>query len=165
MTWDGGMFKNALVLSAAVSRNIDQSITVFFANNAYIDTTTVHDLEWATSKKPQVGGTNLASAIAKVIDTKLDKIIIFTDMQQNNLFRYKDKYHNLDSIIQEYKNKHGHNIQILFWNLAPYGGPTPLIMSNDVLEVNGFSEKMLDVVPKIWKDKDALIKEIESIKF
>ena len=106
----------------------------------------------------------MAAAIGKIIDTKLDKIIIFTDMQQNTFFSYANKYYNANSIVEEYKSKHGYNIQILFWNLAPYGGSTPLMMSNNVLEVNGFSEKMLDVIPKIWKDKDALIKEIESIK-
>jgi hypothetical protein len=164
MTWDGNIFKNALVLSAATTTNIEQSITVFFSSDARVDTATIHDLEWATSKRAQAGGTNIASAVAKVINTKLDKIIIFTDMQQNNFFHYADKYHDLNSIVQEYKNKHGRNIQILFWNLSPYGGSTPLMMSNNVLEVNGFSEKMLDVIPKIWKDKDALIKEIESIE-
>ncbi len=39
-------------------------------------------------------------------------------------------------------------------------------LDHDILEVAGFSDKMLDVVAKMFKysDKDALVKEIEAVK-
>jgi hypothetical protein len=40
----------------------------------------------------------------------------------------------------------------------------PMQEGKNVLEVSGFSEKMLEIVSKIWKDDNALIKEIESIE-
>ena len=102
-------------------------------------------------------GTNLGTAFRLLTEsnTFVDKIVVFTDMQQN--------YLGLAEKVKAYR-KINPNVKVLFWNLVGYGGGTPLKLSHDILEVAGYSDKILEVIPKMWKDKDALIKEIEAIQ-
>jgi hypothetical protein len=37
-------------------------------------------------------------------------------------------------------------------------------LTHNVLEVAGYSDKILKIIPKMWKNKDALIEEINAIE-
>ena len=90
--------------------------------------------------------------------TKVDKIVIFTD---------KQGYNCTASELKDYVNKYkaiSPNVKILFWNLEGYAQGTPLKLNDDVLEISGYSDKILEVIPYIWENKDALVEKIESIK-
>lgn len=106
------------------------------------------------------GGTALKAAFEGLINsnTYVDKIVIFTDQQGWN-----DTYRDIRNYIDMYK-KINKNVKILFWNLEGYQGGTPLKLNDDILEVCGYSDKLLEVISNMWEDKDALIKKIESIK-
>lgn len=112
--------------------------------------------------KTQGGGTDLGGAISDLIKTKtvVDKLVIFTDMQENQISNYGGK--KFSESLKDYR-KINPNVKVLFWNLEGYGKGTPMKLSHDVLEVSGFSDKILQVISKMWKDKDALIHEIEAI--
>jgi len=112
--------------------------------------------------KTQGGGTDLGGAISDLIKTKtvVDKLVIFTDMQENQIGGWGGK--SFSESLKDYR-KINPNVKVLFWNLEGYGKGTPMKLSHDVLEVSGYSDKILSVIPKMWKDKNALINEIEAI--
>ena len=112
-------------------------------------------------------GTDLGSAIKGLIDTKtyVDKIVIFTDMQQNSIGRYSwgsSTNKSFPQMVNDYRRINP-KVKVLFWNLQGYGTGTPMKLDNNVLEVSGFSDNMLSVAAKMWQDKNALIKEIENV--
>lgn len=106
------------------------------------------------------GGTDLKSAFNGLINTKtfVDKIVIITDGQG-----WRSTYNELAAHVAKYKTI-SPKVKILFWNVEGYTGGTPLKLNNGVMEVVGFSDKILDVIAKMWVEPDALIKEIEAIK-
>lgn len=121
--------------------------------------------EFIDRTRTQGGGTNLAGSFKGLMDsrTKVDVIVIFTDMQQNY---FSGGYSgNIDTMVAEYR-KISPNVKILFWNLEGYGGGTPLKLNKDILEVSGYSDKILEVAAKMLKYSDVnyLVKEIEAIK-
>ena len=67
-------------------------------------------------------------------------------------------------MVKEYRQINP-SVKILFWNLAGYSGGTPLRLSNSILEVSGYSDKLLEVAGNMLKygDLNYLVKEIESI--
>ena len=105
------------------------------------------------------GGTDLGCAFDELIKTRtvVDKIVIFTDEEQTY-------FGDLPEMVREYR-KISPRVKILFWNLAGYSGGTPLKLSNNILEVSGFSDKLLEVARNMLKfgDLNYLVKEIESI--
>ena len=106
------------------------------------------------------GGTDLGCAFEELIKTRtvVDKIVIFTDEQQTY-------FGDLSAMVREYR-KISPRVKILFWNLAGYSGGTPLKLSNNILEVSGFSDKLLEVARNMLKfgDLNYLVKEIEKIE-
>ena len=121
--------------------------------------------EFIDRTRTQGGGTNLAGSFKGLMDsrTKVDVIVIFTDMQQNY---FSGGYSgNIDTMVAEYR-KISPNVKILFWNLEGYGGGTPLKLNKDILEVSGYTDKILEGAAKMLKYSDVnyLVKEIEAIK-
>ena len=115
--------------------------------------------EFLDKVQTQGGGTNLGSAFYELTrnNTFVDTIVVFTDEQQNY-------FGNLPEMVKEYR-KINPKVKILFWNLNGYAGGTPLKLSNSILEVSGYSDKLLEVAGNMLKygDIDYLVKEIESI--
>ena len=64
-----------------------------------------------------------------------------------------------------YKKDVNPDVKVLFWNLEGYSGGSPIDLekTSEVFEISGFSDKLLEIAPKLWKDKDFLIKEIDNI--
>ena len=153
-----------MMASILTSLRKENTVGIFFGSRARIvDIDFKSPLSWIANQKAYGASTNFTSALHMLhaSKTKVDKLIIFTDMQENECNRH-DK--NFRSMLNAYRNDINKNVKVLFWNLGSYGGSTPISENQGMLEVGGFSQNMLPVIGKIWKDKDALIKEIEGIK-
>ena len=152
-----------LMAAMLVGLDKDRTLGYLWADKAREVSIDGSPMEFIKRTTTHGGGTNLGQAISQLIKSKtfVDKLVIFTDMQENDIGRYGDDK-SFKDMIKDYR-KINPKVKILFWNLEGYGGGTPMKLNNDVLEVVGFSEKMLSVIPKMWKDKNALIREIESI--
>ena len=122
--------------------------------------------EFIKNTKTRGGSTDVWAAISGLIKskTKVDKLVILTDMQMYSVdYVSNGARSEFKDMVKEYR-KISPNVKVLFWNLQGYGGGTPMKLDHDILEVDGFSDKMLEVAAKMWKDKDALVKEIEAIE-
>jgi len=152
-----------LMASMLVGLDKNKTLGYFWADRAREVSVDGSPMEFIKRNKTQGGGTNLGQAISLLIktNTKVDKLVVFTDMQQNQIGGWSGEK-DFNSMVKDYR-KINPNVKILFWNLQGYGGGTPMKLNNGVLEVSGFSDNMLQVIPKMWKDKNALIKEIEAI--
>jgi len=123
-------------------------------------------MNFITNTYSKGGGTNLSSAVSELVKKSIfvDKLIIFTDMQENEIgTSWGGNGVSFNDTMKEYR-KINPKVKVLFWNLEGYGNGTPLKLNDNVLEVTGYSDRMLKIIPKIWNDKDALVKEIESIE-
>ena len=95
--------------------------------------------------------------------TKVDKLIILTDMQLYSDYSWGD----IDSFpkyLTQYKRSVNPGVMTLFWDLQGYGEATPAELKNDILLASGFSDKLLSVIPKLWVNPDALVEEIEAVE-
>lgn len=160
----GQPFEIGRALMASMLTGLDKSNTVgyLWATKAREVNVDGRPFEFIERTVANGGGTDVWAPISKLIETKtfVDKIVIFTDMQMYSVAGYGRR--EFKDMVSEYR-KINPNVKVLFWNLQGYKGGTPMKLSHDILEVSGFSDKMLEVIPKMWKDKDALIKEIEAI--
>lgn len=109
----------------------------------------------------QGGGTYIEKPLKRLIETQtfVDNIIIFTDMQL-----YSNCYYNktIEKYISEYR-KINPEVKIVFWNLQPYGGESPVIFNKNILEVCSCSDYIVSILSEIMQDKDYFIKLIEKI--
>ena len=140
----------------------DKALGYLWADNAREVSIDGGPMEFIMRTRNQGYGTNLAASMTDLIRTRtvVDKLVILTDMQQNRISSLGKTFNDM---VNDYR-KISPNVKVLFWNLNGYGGGTPMKLNGRVLEVAGFSDKMLSVIPKMWKDKDALIKEIEAVE-
>jgi hypothetical protein len=112
------------------------------------------------------GGTDVYGAVEGLLRTKtnVDVMVIFTDMQMYEIDSGTTR--TFGNILNRYKKELNSNVQVIFWNLAGYDGGAPIKMNNGVMEVSGFSDKMVEVVGKMLKYNDpmVLVKEIEAVE-
>lgn len=69
---------------------------------------------------------------------------------------------NAMSILNEYENKTGKNVNVYSMQLDSYG--TTKFAQNKVLTIPGFSEKIFDLISLMETDPDEIVKQIEAIK-
>jgi len=159
-------FGHGKALMASMLTGLDQENTVgyLWADNAREVSIDGSPFDFIARTRRKGAGTNVHAALEGLIKTKtnVDKIVILTDMQMYDVDRWSKGTSQFKDIVTKYR-KINPNIKILFWNLRGYVGGTPIKLSHDILEVSGFSDKIMSVIPKMWKDKGALIKEIETI--
>jgi 60 kDa SS-A/Ro ribonucleoprotein len=159
----GKPFEIGKTLMASMLCGLDKDLTVGYcwANGAREVSIDGRPFDFIARTKPQGYSTDVASAFKKLTNsnTNVDKIVILTDMQHNSLA-------SVDNSIREYKRKVNNNVKVLFWNIQGYGKGTPVKISGEVMEMSGFSDKLLDVAAKMLKYSDAnyIIKEIEEVQ-
>lgn len=115
------------------------------------------------NSNPNYGATYVSKPFEILLNDgiKVDKAIIFTDCQM-----YSNSYRNNEAFktyFDKYKKEVSSEYKLLFWDLAGYGAGTPIKLSKNIVEVNGISSKMLEIIHHLWNDKDYLVKEIEKI--
>ncbi len=166
---NGSPFTNGLTLMASMLCGLDKDNTVGYLWSDRAEEVSVDGSPFTFMKKtnPRGGGTDVWAAISKLIEsnTFVDKIVIFTDMQMYDIGRgyWSSNNREFKDMVKEYR-KINPKVKVLFWNLSGLDGGTPMKLDHDILEVSGYSDKILSVIPKLWEDKDALIHEIESIE-
>lgn len=104
-------------------------------------------------------GTNFNS-IFDTIKEKYDRIIILSDMQAWMSGGWDDS--NPKTAFRMYKNQTGANPHIYSFDLNGYG--TLQFPEAQVYCIAGFSEKILEVMKYLEKDRKALINEIKKVK-
>ncbi|WXB47790.1 RNA-binding protein [Vibrio phage VB_VaC_TDDLMA] len=149
--------------------NTDNTVGYLWAQNSREFTLNDSPFEFLKNTRSQGGGTDVWAPIKSLIDSKtvVDKLVIFTDMQMYEINRGWGSTTNREfkDMVKDYR-KINPNVKVLFWNLTGYGGGTPMKLDHNILEVSGFSDKILEVAGKMleYSDKDFLVKEIESVQ-
>jgi 60 kDa SS-A/Ro ribonucleoprotein len=153
-------------------KNKDNVITYFWSDDCRKMNLENKDVLDIVADYNANGGGTLVSAPLKELlktKTKVDKIFILTDMQMydedswwgtggNSIGEVIDKY------IEKYKKEINQNVEVIFWNLNSYEGGTPFDNSKKIIEMNGYSDKMIEILPHIIKDKDYLVNKIKEIE-
>lgn len=160
----GAPWKNAITIAAVLYHALPKGNTVtykFGSTCTKLDFGTLSPLDIITNTRHGGWATNFEAPIHELTRTKtrVDKIIMLTDMQ---LYRGNGAG-SFDSYWNAYK-RISPKAKMLFWDLQGYGSGTPLDLRGDILLASGFSDKLLSVIPKMWKDQDALIHTIEAIE-
>ena len=166
---NGTPFKIGKTLATALKVGLNPDDCLFYT---WADKCTLRDINNMSSfdfinyLSCNGGGTDVSAPLKKLIETKtsVDKIIILSDMQLYDA-GYGNLGNQLNHYLQTYKNDVNQNVKVLFWNLEGYAGGSPIDLekTSEVFEISGFSDKLLEIAPKLWKDKDFLIKEIDNI--
>lgn len=102
------------------------------------------------------GGSTNFKAVFQTLNKKYDRIIILSDMQ--GFVGYSTPINE----FKEYKKKFDANPFVYSWDLKNYG--TMMFPEKSVFCIAGFSEKVFDIIKLMERDKEAFIKEIESIE-
>ena len=100
------------------------------------------------------GGGTWFNTIFEAANKAYDRIIILSDMQGWNEKETTGAYN-------AYKEKFNCNPILFSFDLAGYG--TTQFPQENIYCINGYSEKMLELMKKLEEDKQAILKEIESI--
>jgi hypothetical protein len=121
------------------------------------------DFEWISNHRAQNRATYVNMPFQRLIEDEIavDKVIILTD---NQMYAQNGNKETFKTYADIYKRNVAPNAKVLFWDLAGYGAGTPIKLDGDFLEISGLSDKLLSIVPKLWNDPNALVKEIESIE-
>jgi 60 kDa SS-A/Ro ribonucleoprotein len=150
-------------LMASMLTGLDKELTVgyLWADRAREIDVNGSPFTFIKNTHTQGGGTDITSALKKMTSTKtkVDKVVIITDMQHNSL-------RGVDQYLNDYRRTVNPGVKVLFWNVEGYGGATPVKMSKDIMEISGYSDNLLEVAAKMLKfsDPDYLIKEIEAVE-
>ena len=154
-----------LMASMLTGINKDNAVGYLWADTARKIEINTSPFTFIKNAQASGGGTDVYAPISDLImtKTKVDKIIILTDMQIYDIDFAKNR--KFKDSVREYL-KINHNVKILFWNLEGYPGGTPMKLDNNILEISGFSERMIDIAAKILETSDVnyLVKEIEAIE-
>lgn len=130
-------------------------------------------LDFVKNTKANGQSTNLSKAILELVESKtyVDIIAVFTDMQLTEMNRYIKSRHKavksevFQETLKEYR-KINPDVKLIFWNLNGYGEATPLRLDGNTLELAGYSDNMLKIIPKMLSgNKNALVEDIEKLNF
>lgn len=161
------MIGKTLMASMLTGLDKDKTVGYLWADSAREVSIDGSPMNFMKRTQTKGGGTDLSGAIDDLVRTGtfVDVITIFTDMQQNNFMhgRRSNKNIPLPEMITKYR-KINPNVKVVFWNLEGYGGGTPMKLDHNILEISGYSDKLLSLIPKMFKDKNAFIEEIEKIE-
>lgn len=157
------MIGKTLMASMLCGMDVDNTIGYLWADRTREVTLTNKPFDFIKNTETQGGGTDVAAPLKKLISDKtfVDKIVIFSDMQMYG--SWGNIGDQISTYVNQYKSEVNPKVKVLFWNLEGYSGGTPMKLTDGILEIAGYSDKFLDVIPKMWKDKDALVNEIENI--
>lgn len=163
---DKSPFNIGLILTAALLAGSNkENVTVWFWSDRAREINHLQSpFAFIESSRTIGGGTDVYGAISGLIasKTRVDTMIILTDLQMYSVDRGNRTF---NQILTQYKKELSPNVKVAFWNLAGYHGGTPISLNTqNVYEVCGFSDKLLEVTANMLKygDSDYLIKQIEE---
>lgn len=169
----GDPWKHAIILAAVLYHALGRENVVvykFSDNCKKVDFGNQLPIDIIENSHCRGGATLFKAPMRKLIDSKtnVDKLIVLTDMQLYESaswgWYHADKDGTFDVYLNEYRRKVNPKVMTLFWDLQGYGAGTPIELKDNILLASGFSDKLLSVIPKLWVDEDALVKEISQIE-
>lgn len=160
------LFEHALLFAFSIASKIKpQNLKLYFwsdrCEEVKINANKPFDL--ILNSQANQGGTLVNKPFEILLRDKIqvDKAIIFTDCQMySSAYRSNETF---KTYFDKYKSEVNNECKLLFWDLAGYRAGTPIKLGNGIVEANGISSKMLEIIPYLWDDKDFLVKEIEKI--
>ncbi len=160
------LFAHSLILTKAIIENIgSENVKLYFWSDICEELNLSEDItfEWISKHSAANRATFVNMPFHRLIEDKIavDKVIILTDCQMYAPGRSNETF---TTYADRYKSDIAPNVKVLFWDLAGYGAGIPIKLDGDFLEISGLSDKLLSIAPKLWNDKDALVKEIEAIE-
>lgn len=164
-------FMRGMLLSGMIMANIHRENLVFYTfNTDTTDKTSVISesvLDFADNTTAKGGGTDVGAPLKKLLQSnvKVDKIVLFTDLQLydcNGIISSNNRM--FEQYLNLYKKTVNPDVKVLFWNLEGYKGGTPIRLDQNVMEISGFSDKLLKLVPQYWSNANALIDSIEAVE-
>lgn len=159
------IFNIAKVMAALLAKN-QNNITYSFATECRTLDNELESLSNLYKFDARGGGTNVYAPLDNLISTNtyVDKIVIFTDMQLYETSGWAEvDSEKFEDKLKIYRTINPY-VKVLWWDLAGYNVGTPCKLNSDILTVSGYSDKMLEIVGKIFKNENALIDEIMSIE-
>lgn len=160
------LFAHSLILTKAIIQNIgSENVKLYFWSDICEEINLSEDIsfEWISKHSAANRATLVSMPFHRLIEDRVavNKVIILTDCQ---MYPHGRSKHTFKTYADLYKSDIAPNAKVLFWDLAGYGAGTPIKLDGDFLEISGLSDKLLSIAPKLWNDKDALVKEIEAIE-
>jgi len=153
-----GKILTAMTIAAVGEENV--SVYAWSTTAKKMDHFGLSPFKFIEAKLPNVGhSTYLHLAFEQLTESGVvyDKIIVLTDTQTYG--------GSAQDAFKKYKKATGANPHVVIWDLdGRYGQGTPLKLNDKVIEVSGYSDKILDIVAKSVEDKDAMINEIKSVE-
>jgi hypothetical protein len=168
MSWNDE-FKKGLIMASVLYHALPkENVVVYFFDSKCreVEFGSQKPLDILDNHRPMGGATYFHAPLNKMIQTgtKVDKIVMFTDMQLYAHSLYRSHSHEVfEKYLREYRHKINRDVSLLFWDLRGYGEATPVELKNNILLASGFSDKLLAVIPKLWRNENALVDEIEAI--
>ena len=151
-------FMGDLFAACLVKRN-GSDVMVFGTDAGMVPTLNPDDslttLMWQIEQVNHGYGTDF-TRIFKRLGKSYDRIVIFSDMQA------WIGYHHPGRALEDYQVRAGIKPFIYSFDLAGYG--TTQFISDRIMQLAGFSEKIFDVMKVIEQDKNALINKIEAVE-
>lgn len=161
------LFEHALIMVKSIADTVGfENIRLYFWSDRCIEKPlrTRLGLWWVEQQKMQGGLTYADKPFERLIADMVvvDKAVVLTDCQiyEDNAYQGKG----LQTYIDIYRETVSSQVKVLVWDLAGYGVGSPVKVSDDVMQIGGLSDKLLALVPKLWGDKDALVKAIEKVE-
>jgi len=160
------LFEHALLITSSIAYNVKSgNFKLYFWSDRCEEVMfdKYEPFEFIKNANANAGGTYVDMPFKLLLEEKIkvDKAIILTDCQMYGYTHIDDDF---KTYVNEYKHRVNKDVKVLFWDLAGYDKGTPIKLSENILEANGISNKMLQLLPKLWSDKDALIKTIEKVE-
>ena len=154
-------FSIGKTLMASILTGLESKNTVgyLWADNAREISIKGSPMDFIKNTRTRGGGTDLRAAFQGLVNSKtyVDKIVIFTDGQG-----WASTYRQFNDYLKLYK-KINKNVKIIFWNVEGYRNGSPIKTDQNKMEVMGYSDKILELIPKMWDNNKALVEAIESI--
>lgn len=159
------LFEHALLLTSSIAYSIkSENFKLYFWSDRCqeVKFDKYNPFEFIADTQANAGATYMNKPFEILLKDKIrvDKAIILTDCQMYGYGKQDDDFR---IYVDRYKQEVNPDIKVLFWDLAGYAQGTPIKLSHNILEANGISNKMLQLLPKLWNDKQALIQEIEKV--
>jgi 60 kDa SS-A/Ro ribonucleoprotein len=171
MSHIGALMSTAMIAKLGADNVVYYTFATGCANRSNdVSMMAVSPLQYTYNFRAKGGGTDIGAPLKELIKTKtkVDKIIIFTDMQMYDCNNYgygsSITEGEFRSYFSRYRTQVNPDAKLLFWNLNAYKGGTPIEIKDGIMEIGGFSDKMYEVAGKLFDNPNYLIEDIDKIK-
>lgn len=145
------------LFAAVIAKSNDSDVIVFGSTAEYVHYNPNDSVTTIQRQLNQygLGGTNHDKPLRLIGDTPYDRMVWLSDEQgwKGNGTPVR--------LLNEYRQRIGKHTKVYSFDLQGHG--TTQFDPNDVHKISGFSDKALAMLEFLEQDKEALVKEIESI--